>query len=119
MATKMVAVNGGDRDWTRGRYILGFGEYLRLMVWGNSFKDALDEAVDWIADNKPGLLHDNEVAEAYAWAVEQGKSEEEAAQEAEIGMTVAGNACHYLLSSEWTIVAENPTRAEVKALLAN
>lgn len=116
---KMVAVNGNDRSWTRGRYILGFGQYLRLMVWANSCDDALDEAVDWIADNKPGLLHDNEVAEAYAWAIEQGKSEEEASEEAEVDMTIAGNAGHYLLSSEWTIVAENPTRAEVLALLTN
>lgn len=112
---KIVPVNGSDRDWTRHRYILSFGAYgeTLLMVWANSLDDALDECVDWIADNAPGLLADEQVAEAYNEAIAAGKSEEDAQAEAETDTTCAGNAGHYLLSYEWGIVAEDPDRATI------
>lgn len=112
-------VNPGDRSWTRHRYILWFGAYgwTRLMVWANSLEDALDEAIDWISVNAPGLLADEQVAEAYREAIARGLSDEEAQQEAEIDTTSGGNCGNYLNSSEWGIVAEDPTRAEVKAII--
>ncbi len=114
----IIPINGSDRDWTRHRYILAFGAYgrTRLMVWANSLENALDEAIDWIVDNKPGLLGDEQVHEAYSEALAEGKSEEEAIEEAEVGTTCGCNEGHYILSWEWTILAEDPTRAQVLEL---
>jgi hypothetical protein len=119
MGQEVIIVNGHDRNWTSGRYVLAFGAYgwTVLMVWANSLEDALDEAVDWIAEHEPGLLADEEVADEYRRLVAEGMPEEEAAEEAAVDTTCAGNAGHYLHSWEWSIVAENPTRAAVLALM--
>ena len=112
-------VNSGDRDWTKHRFILCFGAYgwARCMVWANSLDGALDEAVDWIADHMPGLLADGEVQEAYDLAIAEGCGEDVAQERAEMDMVRAGNEGHYLPSWEWGLVAEDPTHAEVVALL--
>lgn len=112
-------VNPSDKTWTKHRFIFWFGAYgwTRLMVWANSLDDALDEAVDWIADNAPGLLADDAVTEEYNRCIGEGMSEEEAQEEATVDTTCAGNCGHYLNSWEWGILAEDPTRAEVLELL--
>jgi len=116
---KTVIVNPTDRDWTKHRFILAFGAYgwTRCMVWANDLDDALDEAVDWIADHEPGLLADEAVQEEYKLAISEGCDEDEAQERADIDTTCAGNEGHYLLSWEWTIVAEDPSRADVVAML--
>lgn len=116
---KIHAVNGSDSDWTSHRYVLAFGAYgsTRLMVWANGLEDALDECVDWIAEYRPGLLYDDEVAEAYQEALDAGESEESALEMAEIDMIRAGNCSNYVASWEWCIVAEDPTRAQIKEML--
>jgi hypothetical protein len=121
MGKQIVAVNGGDRGWTTQRFVLAFGDFspTYLMVWGNGIGDALDEAVDWLADNAPGLLCDDAVASAYRDAVAEGKGEEEAQAEAEVDTTCAGNAGHYLRIDHWTIALDNPTREEILAFQAN
>jgi hypothetical protein len=113
--TTIVPVNGSDRDWTKYRFVLWFGACAptHLMVWGNGLDDALDEAVDWIAEHAPGLLADEAVQDEYKRLVAEGKSEEEAQTEATVDTTPAGNACHYLHSWEWGITFENPTRAQI------
>jgi hypothetical protein len=115
---KIIPVNGSDRDWTRQRFILSFGAYgwTALMVWANSLDDALDEAVDWLADNAPGLLCDDAVNEEYQRGIAAGMSEEDAIEAAEVDTTRAGNNGHYLLSYEWGIVSENPTRKQILEL---
>lgn len=112
---KIVPVNSSDKDWKKHRFILAFGAYgdTLLMVWANSLDDALDEAVDWIADHAPGLLADDAVKEAYEEAIREGKSEEAAQEAAEMDTVTAGNNGHYLHSWEWNIVAEDPTREQV------
>lgn len=117
---EIVAVNGNDKSWTKHRYILAFGAYgwTRLMVWANSLDDALDVAIDWIAENEPGLLCDNEVKEIYDQAIADGKNEKTAMKEAEVDTTQAGNESHYLNSWEWSILARDPTRAQILALKA-
>lgn len=109
------AINSTDRDWTKGRYLLAFGAYgdTRLLVWANSLEDALDECVDWIVENEPGLLADEQVREEYERAIAEGLSEEEAQERAEVDTICAGNYGNYLNSWEWSIVFENPTRAEL------
>ncbi len=116
-----------SRDSGTSRFVLCFGAYgwTRLMVWADHLEDALDECVDWIAEHAPGLLMDEQVAEAYKEAfdaaIAEGMSEEDAdehaREEAETDMTCAGNCGNYLASWEWGIVAENPTRAQVLEML--
>lgn len=113
-------VNGSERAFTTSRFILAFGAYgwTRLMVWADHLEDALDIAVDWIAENAPGLLANEQVEAAYREAIAEGMSEEEAHIRATEDMTCAGNHGDYVASWEWTIVAENPSRSEVLALMS-
>lgn len=115
----LVLVNPNDKSWTKHRYVLSFGTYgwTKLMAWANSLEDALDECVDWIVDNAPGLLCDDVVREEYERAIAEGKSEEEAIAEAEVDVTRAGNAGNCINSDEWHIVFEDPTRQELLAYL--
>lgn len=117
---KVIGINPGDATWTKHRFVLWFGACggAKLFVNANSLEDALDECVDWIADNAPGLLCDDTVNEAYNEAISAGKSEEEARDEAEADTTCAGNNGHYLLSWEWGLVCEDPSFAELRALVA-
>lgn len=110
-------VNGSDKSTYRRRYLFSFGAYgwTQCLVWANYLEDALDEAVDWIAEHAPGLLCDAQVREAYAEAMASGLSEDEAIEKAEIDMTRAGNEGHYIASWEWR-VTENPSRALLKSL---
>lgn len=115
---RVVLVNPENRDWTSNVYILCFGAYgwTRLMLWENHLEDALDTAVDWLAENSPGLLCDEEVHEAYKQCVEDGMSEEDAIAYAEEDTTQAGNCGNYLLSYEWGIVGENLSRDALRSL---
>lgn len=112
---KIIAVNSSDASWTSHRYVLWFGATggTKLLVWGNSLEDALDEAVDYLADHKPGLLADREVHDEYKRLRAEGMSEEAAQEEASVDTTTAGNASNYLHSWEWGIVAEDPSREEL------
>jgi hypothetical protein len=87
------------------RFLFSFGAYgsTHVLVYGRSLDDALDEAIDWLVDNAPGHLMDEQVAEAYREAIAAGKSEEEAAEEAETDMTCGGNCGHYIASWEWFV----------------
>jgi hypothetical protein len=124
---KIIPINFSDRHWTSNRFILCFGAYgdTRLMVWANHLEDALDECVDWISENAPGLLCNEQVNEAYReWLDENAEdpsdpSEDEQNSAYEYSLedvTTAGNAGDHILSYEWGIVAENPTREQIKEL---
>jgi len=117
----LIILNPTDRDWTKHRYILWFDACgsTRIMIWANGLDSAIDEAVDYLADNAPGLLADADVFEEYNRLIANGMSEEEAQEGAEIDTTCAGNFGHYLNSGEWGIVAEDPSRATVKELTAD
>lgn len=109
---RITIVNPGDRAFYDHSYVLQFGAYgdTVLLAYASSLDDALDECVDWLADNAPGLLADDAVEDAYNEARNQGKSEEEAREYAETDTTVAGNAGHHIMSHEWMVVAEDPDR---------
>jgi len=125
---KVNVINPGDREWTKHRYILWFGAYAstHCLVWADSLDDALDECVDWLAKNAPGLLADEEVQaeykrvceEAIAEGLDEDEADDKAREESQIDTTQAGNYGHYLHSWEWGITAENPTRKEIKELQA-
>lgn len=120
---EIILVNPENRDYTRYRgndsrgscFVLCFGAYgwTKLMVWENNLQDALDTAVDWIAEHAPGLLCTNEVNTAHNEAMASGMTEEEAWDSSEIDVTRAGNCGDCISSSEWGISLENPTRAEL------
>ena len=117
---KIVSVNPGDANWTSGRFVLWFGAYgdTKLFVNANHLENALDECIDWIADNATGLLCDDSVTELYNEAIGEGKDEEAAQEYAETDTTCGGNCGHYLLSWEWGIVCENPSFSELRALVS-
>jgi len=113
------AVNPNDGGWTNGRYVLAFGAYsaLYLVIWANSLDAALDGAVDWLVDHKPGMLCDDQVSELYKEALAEGCSEERAQERATQDVTCGGNAGNYIPSWEWSVVAENPSRQQMLAIL--
>lgn len=115
----VILVNPSDRGWTRHRYVLWFGDCgtTYLMIWANSLDDALDESVDWIAEHAPGYLADESVHEEYNRLIAEGKSEDEAREEAEMDTVTGGNAGNYLNSWEWGLALENPTRQELDEFL--
>ena len=110
-------VNPCDKSWTDSRFILHFGAYgeTRLMVYADHLQDALDESIDWIAENAPGLLCDDEVNEAYQEAIDEGKTEDEAWEIAEQDTTCGGNCGNRILSWEWGILAENPSKEQIRS----
>lgn len=126
---QLTAINSNDRDWTSNRYVLAFGAYgwTKLLVWANSLEDALEECADWCADNAPGLLCDNEVAEEYERALSAAKMDPELddeerqniAWEESIVDTIVCDNNHYFLAWEVHIVCENPTRAQLLELTGN
>lgn len=119
MQRDIIPVNGSDRSWMKHRFILAFGAYAdtRIMVWANHIEGAIDEAIDWLVDHAPGHIVDDLVAEAYREAIAAGKSEEEAMDYAREDTTCGGNAGNYIMSHEWYLLAEDPSRAELLALM--
>ncbi len=117
MKRKITYVNSGYREWAKHRYILAFGAYATtyLYIFADSLEDALDEAGAWLAENAPGLLADQEVIDEYNCLKNAGASEEEAREAAEVD-TVILDGGHYLHSSEWTIIAEDPSPEDVRLL---
>lgn len=116
---EIVSVNPGDKDFARHRYLLWFsvGGYARaenLLVWANNLEEASEIAVDWIVENRPGILSDDYVKEEYDRAIAQGKSEEEAMEEAEMDQTMWGHSgMHWVPSENWGITYEDPTREQL------
>ena len=107
--------------WHRNRerpWILWFGAYgsTRLLVYARHLQDALDECIDWIAEHAPGLLYNDQVAEAYQECIDQGMTQEQAWDESQTDMTCAGNCGDFIASWEWGIVAEDPSPAEIAAI---
>lgn len=116
--SKLTFINPLESAWTSHRFVLAFGAYgdTVLVAHANHLEDALDACIDWIAEHEPGLLCDDAVAEEYARAIEEGKSEEEAMEIAEVDTTCGGNAGNRINSWEWSILAEDPDRAAILSL---
>lgn len=114
----VVLVNPIDRGADH-RYIFALGAYgwTKVMIWADSLDSALDAAVDWCRDYAPGLLANEQRDEAYDDAVRSGLTHEEAWDAAHVNLTIAGNWGDTIRSDEWHIVAEDPSRSEVLAIL--
>lgn len=102
------------------RFVLAFGSHgwTVCLVWADHLEDALDECIDWIADNAPGLLRDEQVRGEYNRLIAEGKSEDEAFEESTADMTCGGNYDNYIASWEWRLLAENPDRQTLKDIVA-
>lgn len=114
---KLHIVNPSEKSHFDGHnFILWFGAYgdTYLLVYAALLEDALELAVDWLVDNAPGLLATDEVNEEYERLIAEGKSEDEAREEAEMDATMFGhNGCEYINSWEWGIALENPTPKQI------
>lgn len=117
IAKNFFAVNP-SKDYKR--FVLSFGAYgdTLLLVWADHLQDALDEAVDWIAENAPGLLADEQVNAAYNDAIAKGLDDEQACQVAEVDMTCAGNCGNFIPSWEWSVVSTFPSRERLKGIIS-
>ncbi len=122
----LVIVNPTDKYWTRHRYVLWFGAVgsTFLLVWANSLDDALDEAVDWLAEHKPGYLATEEVRSEYERirheSVEDPSgtmTDEKAWDQATVDTTCAGNYGDFLHSWAWGCWCIDPTRADILQFL--
>ena len=119
MIEPIAIVNPTDRTMTNHRFILAIGAYgqRRLMVWANTLDDALDAAIDWLADHAPGHLADSQAEEAYLAAIAAGETEGDALVMFEEDVTRGGNCGHAILRFEWGVLAEDPTRAQILAIM--
>lgn len=144
MQAPLVVVNPSERDYTDHRFVLSFGAYAttHLLVWGH-LDDALETAAEWLAEHAPGHVmlkgngadkRDPELNEliketctelGLAWPIpddiDWSDSDAmqpywDAEQEAFADLTECEDC--YLTSYEWSITLENPTRAELKAFIA-
>lgn len=89
-----------------------------LLVGAEGIDTALDEMIDWIAENEPDLIINDQVHEAYLEAMKERNADptdynsdesQDAMQEAEVDTTSGGNAGDHIDSDSWNIVVEDPT----------
>lgn len=114
-------INAGDASWTKHSYVLSFGGFTiasrdLVLVYANNLQDALDDLIDWIAEEHPDSLADDAVNAQYSDLIDEGVSQEQAQEQAEADTTQGGNAGNYIHSEDWSIVAEDPTEGDLKKL---
>lgn len=123
---KLVIANPGERG---KRIVLWFGTCgtTRILCYADHLEDAFDIATDWIAENAPGLLCNDEVQEEYdrqiQEAIERGEDpqdddvQEHAWEIATQDTTTVGNNCHRIQSWECGLIYKNASRADILALI--
>jgi len=115
---RIIVVNQNAEAWAKHRYLLRFGGFTiartqYLLIYADSFEDALDEMIDWISINEPGSLMDEQVATAYRGAIVEGASEAAAMETAEADMTQGGTDNNYIASEDWTVIGEDPSEEQL------
>ena len=91
---------------------VGMSHYL---VFADHEGDALDEVIDYIAENNPGMLADDQVNEAYKAAIDCGATEEQAWECATADTITGGNCGNHLIS--WEVqLTESPSREYILRL---
>jgi len=127
MTRKINIANPFDKSgphaaqYGHGSTLFAFGAYgsTFVLAYGYGLESRLEEAAEWLREHEPGHFVDDEyMAELYSEAVteagdpEPGTSEhDEATQAAETDLTYTESG--WLPSWEWTIVFENPTKADL------
>jgi hypothetical protein len=135
--SKLVFLNPNDRP-TMSSVILwagqAYGSDPTHFLYYGELDDALDEVIDWLADEKnghKGVLCNEQVESDYRAYIEEHKAEypddgendedlqDKARCSAECDCTTGGNCGDYIMSDSWGIYAENPSRQQVKELIAD
>jgi 5'-deoxynucleotidase YfbR-like HD superfamily hydrolase len=119
MAKKLIVVRSSSANTCRFVFWFGVSSPTYILAYGRGIEDALDEAIEWVGNNKPGLLCDKEVADLFKEYIAEGETEEDAQNMSEADTYHCGDNNHYVNSDEWRIIFENPQRAELKAWLAD
>lgn len=116
---KFEVLNGTDRAWTKHSYVLVFGTCVprNVLVYANSLEDALDTAIDWLKENHPGFIVNDQVAEVRQELLAEGISEDSVSDHLD-GFTCGGDCGDYIDSDEWSIVFEDPSREQLKEYIA-
>ena len=115
---KINVANPSDKGFWGHSFLLCFGAYGDTMVlaYADHLEAALDECVDWLAENAPGLLCDDEVNDEYARVLAETGDEEAAMEAAEVDVIRAGNAGNCLHSWEWFVRSEDPSKERLIAI---
>lgn len=125
MPNPIRVANPSDKGFWKHTFVFAFGAYgwTKVLAYGDSMDSALDEAADWVEENAPGHMADDEVNEEYKRLIDEARNNnqdiededviEQIRSEAEVDTLQAGNASHYFHSWEVNVVAENPTREEL------
>lgn len=105
-------------------FVLTFqGDY--LVIYAGSLDNAIDEMIDWVAENHPDELVDDQVNEAFRTALEANEIDPDsdldwddddvqaAQQEAEADTTQGGNNAHYINSDDWSIVSDGASHSDL------
>lgn len=115
---RIIDVNPDDVEYTRHRYVFSFHAGMTnsgplqerlLLIHANDEGDALDEGIDWVVENAPGHLADDEVHEAYDDAIRNGLSQEAAHDLSEMDYMSGGNAGNFISRENVQIIATDPT----------
>lgn len=111
---KINVANPTDKSWQKSSFLFWFGACAPTFVlaYGRGIEDALEEAADCLEEIAPGHFCQNQVGEDYEVAISEGKTHEEAVEEAESDTTCLDGG-RYLMSYEWGIVFENPSPKEL------
>jgi hypothetical protein len=114
----ITIVNQGDELWTKHRYVMSFGGFTQanrdlLLIYANGIDDALDSLIDFVAEEHPDSLADEQVLEAYNERIAEGASEDDAIEQSELDTTRGGNHGNLIHSEDWGIVAEDPSDQEL------
>lgn len=117
---RIVVINAFE-GYYRHRYLLRFGGFTEatatyLLIGANGLDGAVDELIDWVRDEHLDGLATDTVSAAYVEHKQEGMSDEDAQAAAEVDMTQGGNYSDYINSEDWSIVAEDPTDAQIKQI---
>lgn len=118
---RLTYINASDRTFSRNTFVLWFGQFgnVHAVIYADGIEDALEEGMEYIADERPGLLCNESVREEYQrlhreFVAEHGREpadgsrdEDHLREEAEADTTMDGQG-NYISSDEWGIDTENP-----------
>lgn len=117
----LIVVNHDSQPFTDHSYVLRFGGFTEagatyLLIYADSLGDALDEFIDWIREERPDSLADEQVTEQYNENIAAGMSEHDAISDAESDTTQGGNYGNYIHSEDWSLVAEDPSEESLQKI---
>jgi hypothetical protein len=112
---KLDVINNDQASFHDHRFVVQIARS-KFLVWADDDGDALDEVIDYIADQPPtlgGLLADETYEERFKDALKKFKgNRDKADEEASEGLYMGGNAGNYVDTSE-VHITRDPTREQL------